>query len=436
MNARGYTGPVQVAGATHQTQYYPIGTYSLVAMNLILFFFGAQLGDVTDLASRFGLTPAKFDFWALLTSIFLHFQPAHLMTNMLFLWLFGRKLERDVGPIQFLLFYIGSGFAASLLHMAIVFAFLPTNLANVPVVGASGAISGVLGMYAIRYRNDSISVPYPSVSGGGHASQQHQIVIAHFQLPSVILFLVWLSLQAVLGLAGILVPYVVGRPSGPFDLHGVGYWSHIGGFVFGMAAAWATSTHGSGEAKAGNDKQVDDLRKRTLAEIAERYNTLATAYPDDPFAHAELGRVRALLGDQAGSTAGYLKAIELYRDAGRRDEALCSVHEALRYWPETTLVPDVLFRLACHFESLGEYQQAANRFAWLAKVAEGSPEAEMSLLKLGQVQLDKLNHPARAAEALERLLSEHPKSRWADLARQILVRAREQVMRESGASNG
>lgn len=271
---------------------------------------------------------------------------------------------------------------------------------NVPVVGASGAISGVLGMYAVQFRRD-------------------RLIVGRFQMPAVVLLLAWLLMQAALAVIGLFYSAI-----GPIDVRHVGYWSHIGGFVFGMTAAWVTSMREeNGRVLTG--KQSRNLRRQTLLDVAHRFEGLAASDPGDPFAYSELGRVWSLLGDQASSIASYLGALELYRRQGRRAEALDSLREALHFWPETTLPKDTVFRFASYFEAFGEYEDAANHFAWLADVAQSTSEGEMSLLKLGQIELDRLNRPHRAIEALDRLLKSYPDSRWADLAQQLLDRAKD-----------
>lgn len=398
MEKDSYFGSARMAGATRRATDFPIATYSLIVLNVVL-FLGTLQGDRVDLASRYGLIADRLEFVSLFRHIFLHFDLAHLVINMAFLWLFGRKLERAVGAIQFLLFYIGSGFAASLLHVAITFAFLP-SLLRTPVVGASGAVSGVLGMYAIKFRSERVS-------------------IGPLGVPAVLLLLVWFLVQAVLGIASLFTAAL-----GPVDVRNIGYWLHIGGFVFGMTAAWVTTTHEDRARLAALAKGHDELRKRILIEVAQRFEALVAAHPEDAFGYGELGRVFALLREQPPSVSNYLKAAELYRNDGRRDEALTTLREALRFWPEPTLAHDTVFRLACCFEALGEYEESASRFAWLADATAGAPEAEKALLKLGQIELDRLHHPDRAAQALERLLREHPESRWADLADELLGRAR------------
>lgn len=383
--------------AGNQVRDFPLATYSLVALNIIL-YIGSIPGDKTDLAIRYGLIPERLEFLRLFTTFFLHFDAAHLVVNMLFLWLFGRKVEKAMGPVMFLLFYIGSGFIASLLHVLITAAFLSPELQSVPIVGASGAVAGVLGMYAIRFNRERIAIGSACV-------------------PAIYLLLFWFMIQVGFGILGIFVTSV-----GSIYINSIGYWSHIGGFVFGMTAAWVTIIGSNSQPQS--KLRLDELKRKTLIDVAEQFRSLNEADPSDPFAHAELGRVRALLGDQARSTANYMTAIGLYKKSGQKDEALACLKDALRFWPESTLAHDTVFRFACFYESLGASNEAADRFKWLSGAARGKPEAEMALIKLAQIQLGRFNQPEQAKETVELLMKEYPNSKWIDIAEQILSRTK------------
>src|SRR5690606_11937659 len=130
----------------------------------------------------------------------------HLVVNLLFLWLFGRSVEFAMGGVEYLIFYIGSGFAAAIVHVAIVatFALDPT----IPAVGASGAIAGVLGVFAIRFFRMKFRV-------------------GHIEIPALLVLLGWLMLQAVLGFASLWITSY-NLLAVQVNLRSVGYWSHIG----------------------------------------------------------------------------------------------------------------------------------------------------------------------------------------------------------------
>jgi membrane associated rhomboid family serine protease len=155
------------------------------------------------------LPPAiPFPYWTtLLTSMFLHGGWAHLGGNMLFLWIFGDNIEHRLGHLRFLVFYLVCGLAAGLAHIL-------TNAGSaIPTVGASGAISGVLGGYLVMYPRNRVYV----MTYGGVAT-----------VPAVLMLGLWILLQFVNG---------IGAVANTPETGGVAYVAHIGGFIAGAALA-------------------------------------------------------------------------------------------------------------------------------------------------------------------------------------------------------
>jgi membrane associated rhomboid family serine protease len=155
------------------------------------------------------LPPAiPFPYWStLLTSMFLHGGWAHLGGNMLFLWIFGDNIEHRLGHARFLAFYLACGLAAGLAHI------LTNAGSSIPTVGASGAISGVLGGYLVMYPRNRVYV----MTYGGVAT-----------VPAVVMLGLWIVLQFING---------IGSIANTPETGGVAYIAHIGGFVAGAALA-------------------------------------------------------------------------------------------------------------------------------------------------------------------------------------------------------
>jgi membrane associated rhomboid family serine protease len=149
-----------------------------------------------------------YPFWTtLMTSMFLHGGWGHLGGNMLFLWIFGDNIEHRLGHVRFILFYLASGLAASLAHI------LFNSGSSIPAVGASGAISGVLGGYLLLYPKNRVYV----LTWGG--------VMA---VPAIFMLGLWIVMQFISGVGSIGVTEETG---------GVAYMAHIGGFVAGLVLA-------------------------------------------------------------------------------------------------------------------------------------------------------------------------------------------------------
>ena len=204
---------------------FPIVTVTLIAINLVAFVYELSLGNSIDLLFRSaGVVPREFlvrqdlppaaplgiYYSTLITSMFLHGGFLHIGSNMLYLWVFGDNVEDRLGPLRYLLFYLLCGFGASAAHIYF-------NLtSNIPSVGASGAIAGVLAGYFVLFPSASIRT---------------LLILGWFitvtRVPALIMIGIWFVTQFVAGLGSIGNAAQTSRD-------GVAYWAHIGGFVVGL----------------------------------------------------------------------------------------------------------------------------------------------------------------------------------------------------------
>jgi membrane associated rhomboid family serine protease len=189
----------------------PVVTVSLIALNVLVFVFQSLLSDrgLHLFFSNFALIPADFSVVTVFTAMFLHAGLAHLAGNMLFLWIFGDNIEDRLGHGRFVWFYLICGFAA---------AFAQTALnpdSPVPMVGASGAIAGVMGAYLILFPHSRIVMlfPFPPIV---------------FELPAVLFLVMWFAIQFLNGV-GTLPVFGARGLSG-----GVAFWAHVMGFAAGV----------------------------------------------------------------------------------------------------------------------------------------------------------------------------------------------------------
>ena len=191
----------------------PYVTYALMAVNIAVFLgYLTMFSDPSALNAFFAkwaLIPARLSFGegylTILTSMFLHGGLMHLAGNMLFLWIFGDNMEDRMGHLKYLGFYLASGVAAGLLQVASA----PQSM--VPMVGASGAIAGVMGGYLLLFPRAKVDILI--------------ILLIFFKIlpiPAWIMLAVWFVLQTFSGFG-----------SDP-DAGGVAYWAHTGGFMVGF----------------------------------------------------------------------------------------------------------------------------------------------------------------------------------------------------------
>ena len=189
----------------------PYVTYGILGIN-ILVFIGQILLSISDpdlgtaIVYTFGFVPAKFSIITIITSMFIHGGLAHIIGNMWFLWLFGDNVESVLGHLKYFLFYMVCGIGAALGQ------FLISTSSQVPMVGASGAIAGILGAYMIQFPKARV----------------HVLVILIFittiAVPAQIVLGLWFLMQLTGGLGTL----------GMDTTGGVAWFAHVGGFISGV----------------------------------------------------------------------------------------------------------------------------------------------------------------------------------------------------------
>lgn len=190
----------------------PVVTVALIALNALVFL--RQLGLDAELGQafvfQFGLVPAEFAWVNVFTSMFVHGGLMHVGGNMLYLWIFGDNVEDRMGHGRFLVFYLLAGIGAAL---AQTFA-APDS--PVPMVGASGAIAGVMGAYFVLYPKSRVLtlIPFP---------------VMVVEIPAVYFLGIWFVMQFVNGLAS------QAQAAGSEMAGGVAFWAHAAGFGVGAA---------------------------------------------------------------------------------------------------------------------------------------------------------------------------------------------------------
>ena len=194
----------------------PYVTYILMALNIGIFLsYFTLLSDQRAIGAfyyEWALFPARISagvgFEGLITSMFLHGGWMHLAGNMLFLYIYGDNIEVEMGHIPYLIFYLLAGVAAGLaLGM-----FEPTSM--VPMVGASGAIAGVMGAYLLLYPKAKVDILIIFI-----------VCFRSFPIPAWIMLALWFAMQ-----------FIGGLGANPLE-GGVAYWAHAGGFIAGILLA-------------------------------------------------------------------------------------------------------------------------------------------------------------------------------------------------------
>ena len=377
----------------------PYGAYTLILMNVAL-WLALRGSSADDVGSELGLVPDKSGLLQMFTSTFLHTHPLHLAGNMFFLWLFGRRVEEALGTVEFLLFYIASGFAASVLHLAMVWGFMPPEARQIPVLGASGSIAGVLGVFAIRFFRESFA-------------------FGQFRMPASIVLLAWLMVQVTMGYMALYsMSYTRGMASQNLPM--VGYWAHLGGFIFGMGFAQISPLGLQARKEYLLNDFQESIRFGTLQEVARDFEELRRVDPDDPFAYAELGRTCAMMDEMEDAVPYYEKAVVLYLREGRVDLALQRFEEMWEACPHTLNDTRFLFRMGCLRDREGDHRGAIAVLKSLAAERPGTPEAEMAVLRVAEIYQSRLKDTEAAVKELRMFLTRWPDSKWRQFAEDSL----------------
>jgi hypothetical protein len=204
---------------TIPSKNYPVVNTSLIVCNVLVFLIQLGQGAHFDrFVYIYGLVPARYSvpavssyfsvgqqLFSLLSFMFLHGGFWHLLGNMWFLYIFGDNVEDRMGSARYLLFYLLSGLISGLTHLM----FNMTS--NIPTIGASGAIAGVMGAYVMMFPRARILTLFPIF-----------IIPFFFEIPAYFFLGAWLLLQFL-------------NAAGDHAAGGIAWWAHIGGFLFGMA---------------------------------------------------------------------------------------------------------------------------------------------------------------------------------------------------------
>ena len=202
---------------TVRSRRFPVVNLALIALNILVFLYEVQLGGagLESFIRTWALVPSRLaahpqTTWVtIFTSMFLHGGWFHVLNNMWFLFIFGDNIEDRLGSTRYLIFYLLSGVAAALMQVYIL------QTSSEPMIGASGAIAGVLGAYLISFPRARIASLVPIF-----------FIFTIIEIPVTIFLLFWFVTQLFSGWLSLQ------GASGS----GIAWWAHIGGFVFGFVA--------------------------------------------------------------------------------------------------------------------------------------------------------------------------------------------------------
>jgi len=388
-------------GVDAETRRFPVLTVffaSVCAMVFVLcrYFPHALPLDLGNLVYYPGFSGPL----APLTAAFVHFGYLHIVGNLLYLLLFGWYLEDRLGPVRYALLFLGAAVVGNLtqgwynLHVL--------HLPPTGIIGASGAVSGVLGGFLVRLYVTRVKVAYwvfmplQGYTRGGRVD-----------IPVIFALALWVILQVSRGLVQL-------GGAGP----NVAYLTHVTGFAFGIGLMAVLGSWRAGREEAYRIRAQRCLRRGDTWGAQEQLSHYVALRPDDGSAHAELARVQVQTEDQIGAQASYLVACEKLLRANQRGESEDVYQEAVRGFPAFSLSAEPQLDLAFGLERNLKPEAALHAYEAFCRRFPDHEEAPFALLRAANIYARTLEDADRARSCYERLVECYPDDAWVDFARE------------------
>ena len=391
--------------------YYPIGvdvprpripwvTLSLMVGMAAVFAASAPLAHLNTVDwVRYVYRPAQVDMLTPLTAVFLHGGWAHLLGNLLYLWVFGPALERVLGRFGLLLVFVGTGYLGNLAHGAIVLHTDPSQVWS-GVVGASGAISGMLGLFLVRFPYGHIRLawwvfmPLQGMNRAGVA-----------ELPAAAGVLLWVLLQ--------LVMMLIFGPA-----NGTAYGAHLGGLATGLVLSLALGMPWRARTEGLVVKARRTLRKGNAHAAIGLFERYLERVGWDDEARLDLARARRVAGDIPLAGRAYREVLKGLLAERRMVEASEVYAEARRGDPTFHLQPDAQRKLAFWLEKQCRWEDAVRAWSDLARFHQDHPDAVHALARSASLMVTRLRREHEGLEQMERILRDYPDHPLRDVLQQ------------------
>ena len=358
---------------------------------------------------RWGLRMSEPNLLTLFVSAFLHADWKHLLSNLLMLWIVGTVLEAGIGSMLFSLLYCASMVSAALLQGLIIHFFDPGG-GDIPMIGASGAIAGIVGFATVRYYHIRVLNFFlvPNITGLFVQYIPAIIIPLPLWVPFWVYAVYWGGKEFIIGLLQL-------QPGGG---DGVAHWAHLGGMAIGLLAGLLLNSFQEGRREFAIENSTKSTPKK--ARSYEELQHLLRKEPNDPELLEAMAGVLLTHGDLEASRRMYLRAIPLFLQRNLGTRAAISYLNLLRSDPQLCFAPPEQLTLAAALETMGHYPEAAQGFELLAQQHIYSAEAETALVRAAQLYSRYLKNRKRAGTLLQELLTNYPESPWRDIARERL----------------
>ena len=389
-------------GMDAESRRFPVMTVFFSALCTFIFFAIRYFPHATPFDfSNFIYYPGFSGWPAAMAAAFLHFGYLHIIGNLVYLILFGWYLEDRMGTLSFSLLFLGSALLGNLAQGWYNSHVLGVNLG---IIGASGAVSGVLGASLVRFYVSRVKIAYWVFMPLLAYTRAGRV-----DIPIVFALVLWVLLQVARSLVQL----------GGTSL-GVAYMTHLSAFSFGIAYMLATGGWKEARSEAFCVRARRYLRKGDFFGAQEQYSHYVATRPDDGNAHAQLARVQIQTGDEIGAKASYLKACEILLRSQDRSECEDAYAQALRGFPDFVLSPEPHLDMAYGMERNLKPELALRAYENFSRRYPRHKDAPFTLLRAANLYVNSLANPVRARSCYKTLIELYPEDDWVDFATEQL----------------
>jgi len=355
---------------------FPYVNFTIIFINIFVFILFGFRSSYQDIVNTFGFIPDRFSILTIFTSMFLHGGLMHLAGNMWYLYLMGDNIEDRWGHVQYLLFYLFSGVIATLFYGL----FATGNARSIPSIGASGAISGVLGAYVLLFPRSRITFWY-------YIFVFYRIYSGTFDVFAWFWILLWFIQQAV-GMITSMYSSATG---------GIAFGAHVGGFLAGVLIGFLTKTF---------------QRTRYVSNVLSGKNALYRITGDVPY--------RILPFEQQVELFNKQKEIDRLIEEKNEREAAIVYGETLRKYPEIAIASSYEYKFAEMLQNLGLIDASIEAYKTFVRNNPFSKLADNALYNLGKLYLEK-GEKQKAKDCFMQIVLFYPYSELVDAARYELM---------------
>lgn len=349
----------------------PVANFVIIFINIVVFFFFAFQPSYSDVVNTYGFIPSRFSWLTIFTSMFLHGSLMHLIGNMWYLYLIGDNLEDRWGHFLYFLFYLLAGVIAVLFYSA----FIPDSARDIPSIGASGAVSGVLGAYVILFPKSRITFWY--------------YIFVFFRIYSGtfdIFAWFWVSFWFLQQLIGMFININSNATAG------IAFGAHVGGFLVGLFIAFLTRSF---------------QKARYIRNVCAGQNALYEISGE--------GLFKVMSFDQQVEIFNIEKEIERLINENNEREAAILYGKALKKYPGLSIPSAYKYKFAEMLQNIGFFGEAIDAYRKFLRDNPFNNLADNALYNLGKIYLDK-GEKDRANQCFRQIVLFYPYSEIYDEA--------------------